>query len=118
MAGPTTTHFVGSELPSDRESMTESVLMRDEVERHLGAADHLQGLGDLVSLILHLGLRPDCERLQIQSEDIDLDWGGLLHIRSSKLRAGKHTLRLVAEACQILRPRILQAPWTLGLSCP
>ena len=101
--------FVGIEVPSDRESLNELVLTRDEVERYLSAADHHHALGDLVRLILHLGLRPDCEGLQIRSENVDLD-RGLLHIRSSKSRAGKRTLRLADEACQILRRRILQAP--------
>ena len=101
--------FVGIEVPSDRDSLNELVLTRDEVGRYLEAADRHHALGDLVRLILHLGLRPDCEGLQIRIQDVDLD-KGLLHIRHSKSRAGRRTLRLAAEARQILSRRISQAP--------
>ena len=101
--------FVGIEVPSDRDSLNELVLTHEEVERYLPAADRHHALGDLARLILHLGLRPDCEGLQIRVEDIDLE-DGLLHIRNSKSRAGRRVLRLTAEARQILRRRIAHAP--------
>ncbi len=101
--------FVGIEVPSDRDSLNELVLTHEEVERYLPAADRHHALGDLARLILHLGLRPDCEGLQIRIEDVDLD-NGLLHIRNSKSKAGRRVLRLTAESHRILSRRIAQAP--------
>ena len=101
--------FVGVEVPSDRDSINELVLTREEVEQYLQAADRHHALGDLARLMLHLGLRPNCEGLQIRIEDVDLD-NGMLRIRDSKSRAGRRALRLTKQTRQILSRRIARAP--------
>ena len=100
--------FVDVEVPSDSESRNEMVLTREEVAAYLAHADRHHALGDLARLLLNQGIRPACEGLQIRVEDVDLEQG-LLHIRHSKSRAGKRTLRLTDESKRILARRIANA---------
>lgn len=101
--------FVGIEVPSDRDSRNELVLTRDEVAAYLAEADKHHALGDLARLMLHQGLRPDCEGLQIRVDDIDLEQG-LLNVTNSKTRSGKRTLRLTHASKEILARRIADTP--------
>ena len=100
--------FIDVEVPSDSDSRNEMVLTRDEVTAYLARADKHHALGDLARLLLNQGIRPACEGLQIRVEDVELD-RGLLHIRKSKSRAGRRTLRLTSESRQILARRIANA---------
>ena len=101
--------FVGIDVPSDRDSRNELVLTHEEASAYLEQADKHHSLGDVARLMLNLGIRPDSEALQIRVDDVDLD-RGLLHIRNSKTRAGKRTLRLTGESERILARRITNAP--------
>ena len=96
-------------VPSDRDSVNELVLTREKVDGYLRMADCHHSLGDLARLIVNQGIRPDCEGLQIRAEDVDLE-RGLLHIRNSKTRAGRRSLRLTDESKDVLARRIAVAP--------
>ena len=101
--------FVGVEVPSDRNSLNELVLTREEVDAYLKQADRHHSLGDLARLMVNQGIRPDCEGLRIRVDDVDID-RSLLHVRNSKTRAGRRTLLLTEESKGILARRIADAP--------
>ena len=101
--------FIGVEVPSDRNSLNELVLTREEVDAYLAQADRHHSLGDLARLMVNQGIRPDCEGLRIRVDDVDLD-RSLLHIWNSKTRAGRRTLLLTEESKGILARRIADAP--------
>ena len=101
--------FADVEVPSDRDSVNELVLTREKVDGYLRVADCHHSLGDLARLIVNQGIRPDCEGLQLRTDDVDLE-PGLLYIRNSKTRAGRRSLRLTDESKDVLARRIAAAP--------
>ena len=101
--------FADVDVPSDRDSVNEMVLTREEVDGYLRVADCHHSLGDLARLIVNQGIRPDCEGLQIRADDVDLE-RGLLYIRNSKTRTGRRSLRLTEESKDVFARRIAAAP--------
>ena len=95
----------GVTIPSDKDSVREKVISHAEERAYFGVAVGSKSMcHDVAKLILLTGMRVG-EVFQLEWRDVDLG-AGKLRVRRSKSRAGRRTLRLVAEARSILARRL------------
>ncbi len=94
----------GVTIPSDKDAVREKVVSRAEELAYFAVAVGSRSMcHDVAKLILLTGMRVG-EVYQLEWQDVDLG-AGRLRVRRSKSRAGRRTLRLVAEARSILARR-------------